>query len=126
MVSVYNVYVNAYYASFGTPTSTFEVSIDVLVETLFFFDMLFCFLQEYKDDETYSMVSSFKLIALHYVKKSFFFDFIAIIPFDFIINHDADQNFELFRVIKLLRIPRLIDLLEVEKWKSRVKNFYSN
>jgi hypothetical protein len=85
IASVYNVYVNAYYASFGTPESPVEIAIDIIIEFLFFFDMMFCFLQEYQDDETYTMNSSFKLIAIHYAKGSFFFDFLAIIPFDLII-----------------------------------------
>ena len=81
IASAYNVYVNAHFATFGSPKAD-DLIIDFFVEFLFVLDMIFCFFQEYKDGETYHMVSSFKDIAMHYLKKSFFFDFIAIIPFD--------------------------------------------
>jgi hypothetical protein len=56
---------------------------------MFFFDMIFCFFQEFQDQETFVMVSEFKIIAKRYAKKSFFFDLIAWIPIDlFFIGSD--------------------------------------
>lgn len=69
-------------------------------------------------------MSSFKLIALHYLKKSFFFDFIAIIPFDLMFKRTENDKYHIFRLIKLLRIPRLVALINVEKWKSHMKSYY--
>ena len=55
----------------------FEVFI---IEGLFLFDLIFCFFQEYKDEETYTIVSDVKKIAKHYARGSFIFDLLAIIP----------------------------------------------
>jgi len=52
VTSCYNVYGNAYYAAFGGPSATGEIVVDFIVEILFFLDMLFCFFQEYKEEET--------------------------------------------------------------------------
>ena len=82
LVSIQNIFFNAFYAGFGVP-ETYSISyfVDKTFETLFLFDMMFCFCQEYMDEETYNIVSNFKLIAKHYAKSSFIFDFIAWMPF---------------------------------------------
>jgi len=54
--------------------------------------MGFCFLQEYQDEETYTMVNNLRKIAIHYIKSSFIFDFIAIIPFEFFFNDKYGGN----------------------------------
>lgn len=79
IASCYNTFTQAFYAAFGNPTSKVP---DYLIESLFFFDFLFCFCQEFKDEETYTVVSDMKRIAKHYIKGSFIFDFLAIIPFE--------------------------------------------
>ena len=67
------------------------------------------------------MVSEFKRIAKRYAKKSFFFDLIAWIPFDLFVTMD---EVHLLRIIKMLRISRLFELLDVEKFKGLLDNFY--
>jgi hypothetical protein len=88
------------------------------------FDMGFCFLQEYQDEETYTMVNNLRKIAIHYIKSSFIFDFIAIIPFEFFLNDryglDKDSKNDKFRILKLfrlLRLARLGELLKIERFK---------
>ena len=78
--SCFNIFGNAYYAAFGVPTTSTEIILDNFIEVLFLMDMIFCFCQEYMDEETYNIVSSLKQIAKHYAKKSFIFDFIAWFP----------------------------------------------
>lgn len=56
-VSCYNIFVNAYYSAFGIPNTESFVIIDNFVEGLFICDLVFCFCQEYLDEETYSLVS---------------------------------------------------------------------
>lgn len=80
VVSIYNIFGNAYVSAFGQSSSFLYVFIDFFVETMFFFDMIFCFFQEYKDEETYNIVSKFRQIASHYFRKSFIFDLIAWLP----------------------------------------------
>lgn len=82
IVSVYNIFGNAYYSAFGFPEDfyLFFNLVDLFVETMFLFDMIFCFIQEYKDEETFMVVSNFRKIATHYFKKSFIFDLMAWMP----------------------------------------------
>lgn len=42
------------------------------------------------------------------------------------VNRTENDKFHLFRLIKLLRIPRVVALLDVEKWKSHMKSYYQN
>jgi len=60
ITSVYNIFANAQYAAFGAPDSLIEIIVDYFVESLFLFDMVFCFFQEYMDEETYKVVRNFK------------------------------------------------------------------
>lgn len=95
-----------------------------MVEVLFFFDFAFCFCQEYKDEEVYAIVTDIKKIAIHYLKGSAVFDFLAIVPFKELLrlNHpesalDENDRIRLFSLFKLLRVPRLFGLLNVERIK---------
>ena len=94
--------------------------------------MIFCFFQEYQDNETFKIVNKFKPIALRYARKSFIFDFLAWMPVDMVIllasNSDKleikSDSFHLVRLLKMLRVPRLAELLDVEKFRSIVNNYY--
>jgi len=62
------------------------------------------------DEETYNIVSSFKLIAKHYAKKSFIFDFCAWFPVEMFLDANEpayEKKSRLFRLLRLLRLPRL-------------------
>ena len=103
--------------------------MDYAIEVLFAFDLCFCFCQEYKDEETYTIVSDIKLIAKHYAKGSFFFDLLANIPFELIIsrggkNTSSDRS-RLYRLLKLFRVPRLFELLNVDRIKSTIYEHYN-
>lgn len=96
-------------------------------------DFIFCFCQEYNDEETYCLISDIKQIAVHYLKGSCFFDLLAIIPFSFFIvgkntgtNDPKKSKVRLFRLIKLLRVPRLFELLNVDRFKKYIKDYYNN
>lgn len=88
-------------------------------------DFAFCFCQEYNDEETYCLITDIKQIAIHYVKGSCFFDLLAIIPFASLLVPKKD-NARLFRLIKLLRVPRLFELLNVDRFKKYIKDYYNN
>ena len=69
------------------------------------------------------------MIAIRYFKKSFFFDLIAWIPFDLIVIYSSPSNYAesdlyLMRILKLLRISRLFELLDVEKFKGLLSTYY--
>ena len=124
-VSVYNIYGNALYSAFEVPfeNSLWFLIFDNFIELLFFIDMICCFCQEYVDEETFTEVNDIKLIAINYLKKSFIFDLLAVIPFENIFQ-DLFEEPRLWRLMKLLRMPRLSQLLDVEKFKNIVNDYY--
>ena len=54
-VSCYNIFGNALYSAFGMSDEKYFWYLDNFVETLFLMDMVFCFCQEYLDEETYTV-----------------------------------------------------------------------
>ena len=60
--------------------------IEWVTEVLFTIDLFFCFCEEYNDEETYLVISDIKKIAKHYLKSSFIFDLLAILPFNLMID----------------------------------------
>ena len=80
IVSYYNIFSNAYYSAFGIPESITLKVFDYSLEIFFLFDMICCFCQEYKDEDTYLMVSDIKKIAIKYMKGSFIIDMLALLP----------------------------------------------
>jgi len=109
IVSVYNIYGNAYYSAFevdGLKEELWFILFDNIIELLFFIDMCCCFCQQYKDQETFTEVSDIKLIAINYLKGSFIFDLLANVPFETIFASFVYRP-RLWRLMKLLRMPRL-------------------
>ena len=133
LVSSYNVFSQALYAAFGDPVNEIYLFLDLFIELLFSLDFAFCFCQEYNDEETYCLISDVKKIAIHYLKGSCFFDLLAIIPFStFFVDKNSikgdpkNNKARLFRLIKLLRVPRLFELLNVDRFKKYIKDYYNN
>ena len=122
---------------------------------MFLIDFVCCFCQEYHDDETYMVVSDIKKISMHYLKSSCIYDLLAIIPFTSILslyqpkptirlNKEGigiaehifnitlkkegltDEIIRKFRLIKLLRVPRLFELLNVDRFKKFIKEYYNH
>ena len=76
-----NTFSQAFQAAFGTFESEYINNLEIyFIEGLFLFDLIFCFFQEFKDEETYTIISDVKKIAKHYLRGSFIFDLLAIIP----------------------------------------------
>ena len=86
LASCVNVFSQGYYSAFGNPTTMDSKIVEWVTECLFSLDLLFCFLQEYNDTETYRTVREVKTIAKNYLKGSFIFDLIAIVPFNLFLN----------------------------------------
>ena len=70
------------------------------------------------------MVSNLRKIAVHYMKGSFIFDFIAIIPFEFLLNknygmdgNNENDKFRILKLFRLLRLARFGELLKIERFK---------
>lgn len=81
------------------------------------------------------MVSDIKKIAKHYLKGSCIFDMLAIIPFElfFTLGQDgraikgdsAEKASRMFKMIKFFRIPRLFELINVDRVKSSINDYYN-
>ena len=121
LVSCYNIFGNAYFATFGERQEKWIIIINFIAEMMFLFDMIFNFLQEYLDDETYIIISDLKLISKRYLRGNFTFDLLAWIPFDIILSSNPHR---LYRLLKLLRIPRLAQLINVEQAKLIVNDVF--
>ena len=118
-ISIYNIFSNAYLSAFGLINSYWFVILDNFVESLYLLDLIFCFLQEYQDEETYTIVRDLKKIAINYLKRSFILDLIAWVPFNYFYSN------RLLRLLKLFRIRRLFQLFNVENFKHIVSKYYS-
>ena len=110
LVCFIDVFGNAYFASFEPPDDQRFIIVDQTIETLFLIDMIFNFLEEYLDEETYTYVTDLKKIIIRYLKGKFIFDLVAWTPFQFMITESMMQHKykKLLRLFKLLRLPRLL------------------
>lgn len=73
-------------------------------------------------------MTDIKKIAIHYLKGSCIFDFLAIVPFKDIFSSFIGKRskLRLFSLFKLLRVPRLFGLLNVERFKQSITAYYNN
>ena len=78
------------------------------------------------------MVTDIKKIAKHYLKGSCIFDLLANIPFELFFTLGQDKNSEsskkasrMYKMLKFLRIPRLFELLNVDRVKQSITDYYS-
>jgi len=102
------------------------VILDIVVEGLFYLDFIFCFCQEYYDVDEHKVIDNLTKIAKHYVfKGSCIFDLLACIPFSYINRHDSNQG-RIYKLFKLLRVPRLFDFLDTDNVKNIIKGYYHN
>ena len=63
------------------------------------------------------------MIAKNYIfRGSFIFDFIAIIPFQFLLA--AESNFN--QILRMVRITRLLKLLDIARFNHLLKSFFEN
>ena len=62
---------------------------------------------------------------MRYLKGSCIYDLIACFPFSFIMRNDFYGG-RLYKLAKLLRIPRLAGLLDIDNVKKIIKGYYNN
>lgn len=56
------------------------------------------------------------------MRGNFLFDLVAIIPFDLFTR---GSKIRLYRLLKMLRVPRMIELLDVDRVKAILNNYYN-
>jgi hypothetical protein len=97
-----------------------------LIDILFMIDVVVNFRTAILDEKTGKEIYNGKVIALNYLRGKFWIDMLASLPFDFItlFFRNADGNsltFQLFGLLKLVRILRLSRLITYMNLKNDVK-----
>ena len=71
---------------------------------------------------------SLKKIAKQYMfHGSFFFDFIAVLPFDSFMPSDNGGNSAIInKIFRMVRITRLMKLLDIARFNHSLKSFFEN
>ena len=82
--------------------------------------MVVSFFCEYIDADTNIPVRELKKVAKHYLFSWFFIDFISLFPFEMLLETSTGGLTKLFR---LFRMPRLIKLIDVGRFKKILKSF---
>lgn len=105
LLSIYSVLLNTFRAAFGisvpydihylnscseNKNECHIIIHDLLIEILFWIDLVQNFFREYEDENSPVPIREFNLIAVKYLKGSFLYDFLSIFPFVMII----DSNFK--------------------------------
>ena len=90
---------------------------DWIVEAAFYMDLFLNFVTEYIDPISLEPCRNLKEICLNYITGWFVIDFLSVFPFAQLM--DSGAGTKLFR---LFRIPRLLKLLDVNKFSSILKS----
>ena len=96
----------------------FELCTDVF----FTLDIILIFFTAYQDGKTKKIITSPRMIALHYFRSSFFVDLVATIPFSYILSHPSlglttklGKLGRLPKIVKFFRAVKLLKLLNIYK-----------
>lgn len=87
-----------------TPLLVFNLCVDLM----FIIDIFINFRTTFIKLNTDEVISNPKQIALHYLKTWFVVDFVAAIPFEFMITTKVDSATTLFGLLKTARLLRLV------------------
>jgi len=117
----YSCFTSIYYVAFSMPTDQANTIITWVVEGFFYADLAFNFICEYKDPDSNMPVRDLKQISIHYVSTWFIIDFVSVFPFREIFQSGGST-----KLFRLARMPRLIKLLNVEKFNAMLRRFRSN
>lgn len=87
-----------------TPLLVFNLCVDLMFVVDIFINFRTTFIKLNTDE----VISNPKQIALHYLKTWFVVDFVAAIPFEFMITPEVDSATTLFGLLKTARLLRLV------------------
>lgn len=95
-------YIYAWFAVFGTPEpGSFPFTLMIIMESFFVFNIVFNFFVELEVDGKILPIRDLQTIALTYLKGSFIFELIPIIPLQFLPLNGEERNFYLVKVIRI-------------------------
>jgi hypothetical protein len=81
------------------------------------------FLTEFISEEDYFPVRDLKKIGMRYLKSTFIFDLLTVVPFRYFIKGRPEAS-QLVQLFKLLRLPRLFAMIEPKQFNNLVKAYY--
>lgn len=118
----YSCLSSMYYLAFHRPTNRIHIIINWVIEANFYLDLILSFFCEYIDQETNLPVRNFKLIVKHYLFSWFLVDILSVFPFEEILPK-GNSTGGLTKLFRLFRMPRLIKLIDVGRFKNILKSF---
>lgn len=117
LLATFNLFQVPYSVAFETQIGS-GIANDIInwfIDIFFILDILINFRTTVIDEKTGEDIMDANKIAMKYLKGKFFIDFLASIPFDFLLIFiDPGSNsftFQLFGLLKLIRILRLSRLI---------------
>ena len=128
-LAVWNLFYVPYNFAFSSDlgNSTATDVLNFIVDIIFMVDVAINFRTTIINEKTGEEIFDGKRIAIKYLKGKFFIDLLASIPFDFLsvlIGAEMSNNtftFQLFGLLKLIRIVRLTKLITYLNLKDDVK-----
>lgn len=130
ILATWNCFAIPFEIAFAPPIAEklYWVLGNLLIDVFFLFDIILTFWTTYIDAETGDEVSDPKKIAVNYLKKKFWLDLLATIPFDLIFPTDGILQvlllFGLLKVMRVTRLGRIINFLNAkEDMKMTLKIF---
>ena len=94
-----------------------------IIELFFLIFIILQFFQTYQDRATLLIITDFKKIALRYIKRWFFIDFISIIPFELFFSSNDNSNLRYFKIFRFLRLPKFIQIIDVKRFDNLATSF---
>lgn len=124
----YTCTTNMYYVAFAPPTDTWRLVLDQCLEGFFYLDFVFNFFQGFRHEDTYEHISDFKAIAKKYLFGWLIIDFVSIFPFPQVIAMLGYKNENALglKLIRLLRLPRMAKLIDINRIKNVLKSLGGN
>ena len=116
----YSCITSLFYVAFISPQNTLHIIFDWIVEAAFYTDLFLNFITEFIDPVSRKPIRDLKEILINYTTGWFMIDILSVFPFNSIM--DSGPGTKLFR---LFRIPRLLKLLDVNRFMSILKTINS-
>ena len=97
-------------------------NINPYIEFLFFIYIILNFFQKYQDKRTGEIICSYRKICLRYLTGWFIIDFLSIFPFNLFLSRYT--FFVYYKLIRIIRMPKLIQMISCRKLRHIAKSFY--
>lgn len=115
----YSCITSMYNTAFTPPDNKIINIFDWVVEGVFYIDIILSFFQAYRDEDTMLIVMKFNHTYKHYIGTWFVIDILAVFPWALIFSQGV-----MLKLVRLARIPRLMKLLDVSRFKKVLQSFW--